>query len=232
MPLTPDGPELQKMYSARFGARDDYRIQVWKVLTPFFCKWYPETGTILDLGAGYCELINNAHAKIRYAMDLNPDVRKRAAEGIAVLEQNGSELWPLPDGHLDAVFTSNFLEHLPDKRAIKTVLSHAYRCLRPGGRIIAMGPNIKYLPGAYWDFFDHYVELTDLSLSEALSSCHFEVEKRIDRFLPYTMSQEKQYPIWMLRFYLAMPLIWPVFGKQFLVIGKKPLEGPAGINGH
>jgi SAM-dependent methyltransferase len=123
---------------------------------------------------------------------------------------------------LDAVFTSNFLEHLPDKEAVRKTLSHAYRCLKPGGRFIAMGPNIKYVPGAYWDFFDHYVQLTELSLSEALREQGFEIETEVGRFLPYTMSRGRQYPIWMLRLYLAMPVLWPIAGRQFLVVGQKP----------
>ncbi len=179
-------------------------------------------GAVLDLGAGYCEFINNASAGRKYAMDLNPDVQKWAAQGVTVLLQNCSDPWPLPEGHLDAVFTSNFLEHLPDKAAVSSVLLNAYRCLKPGGRFIAMGPNIKYLSGAYWDFFDHYVELTELSLAEALSNCDFEIEKVVARFLPYTMSRGRRYPTWMLRLYLAAPAAWPIFGKQFLVIGKKP----------
>src|SRR6202030_4716595 len=102
------------------------------------------------------------------------------------------------------------LEHLPDKAAVSAVLSHAHRCLKPGGRFIAMGPNIKYVPGAYWDFFDHYVALTELSLSEALSTSQFEIEKCVARFLPYTMSDGRQYPMSVLRLYLAMPFVWPL----------------------
>ena len=217
-----DGPELQRIYRARFAGKTAYRTNVWRVLAPFFSQWFPSTGIILDLGAGYCEFINNAVARVKYAMDLNPAVHQQAAEGITVLRQDCSEPWPLPEGELDAVFTSNFLEHLPNKAAVSAVLSHAYRCLKPGGRFIAMGPNIKYLSGAYWDFFDHYVELTELSLSEALSSCHFNIEKRVARFLPYTMSHGRQHPIWVLRLYLAMQFLWPIFGKQFLVVAQKP----------
>jgi len=224
MRASPDGLELQRIYSARFAGKTDYRTQVWRVLAPFFGQWFPSTGTVLDLGAGYCEFINNAVAGVKYAMDLNPVVHQQAAGDVTILQQNCSAPWPLLEGKLDAVFTSNFLEHLPDKAAVSAVLSHAYRCLKPGGRFIAMGPNIKYLPGAYWDFFDHYVELTELSLSEALGNCHFAIEKRVARFLPYTMSHGRQYPMWVLRLYLAMPLVWPIFGKQFLVVAQKPLE--------
>ena len=34
--------------------------------------------------------------------------------------------------------------------------------------MIALGPNIKYLPGSYWDFWDHFLCLTEMSLGEAL----------------------------------------------------------------
>jgi SAM-dependent methyltransferase len=212
---------LKKMYGARFAGRTEYRMKVWSVLAPYFGQWFPASGTILDLGAGYCEFINNANARVKYAMDLNPDTKERAAEGVRVLQRDCSDEWPLNDGELDAVFTSNFLEHLPNKTAVSAVLKNAYRCLKPGGRFIAMGPNIKYVPGEHWDFFDHYVELTELSLAEALTNCGYAIERATARFLPYTMSRGREYPAWILRFYLAMPAAWPIFGKQFLVIGRK-----------
>lgn len=219
--MKPSELDLERIYSVRFAGKTAYRAEVWKVLAPFFGQWFPKTGAILDLGAGYCEFINNAVASTKYAMDLNPDVFKHAGKDVSVLHQDCSEPWPIADSQLDAVFTSNFLEHLPDKIAVQATLSQAYRCLRHGGRFVAMGPNIKYLPGAYWDFFDHYVELTELSLSEALSNCGFHIEKQVGKFLPYTMSHGPQYPTIFLKLYLAMPLSWRIFGKQFLVVGQK-----------
>jgi SAM-dependent methyltransferase len=222
MPDAPEGLELQEIYSTRFAGKTEYRTQVWQVLAPFFGQYFPSDGAVLDLGAGYCEFINNAVVRTKYAMDLNPDVSTRAAQNVAVLLQDCSQPWPLPPDSLDAVFTSNFLEHLPNKEAVGTVLANAYRCLKPGGRFIALGPNIKYVPGEYWDFFDHYVALTEMSLAEALRSRGYEIERKTGRFLPYTMSDGRRYPIWMLRLYLKMPFFWARFGKQFLVVGRKP----------
>jgi SAM-dependent methyltransferase len=221
MRATPGESELQQIYGARFAGKTGYRTQVWRVLAPYFGRWFPKTGAVLDLGAGYCEFINHVTAGSKYAIDLNPDVHKLAAPDVRVLQQDCSDPWPLPEGKLDAVFTSNFLEHLPSKAAMSTVLSHAYRCLKPGGCLIAMGPNIKYLPGAYWDFFDHYIGLTDWSMAEALSTCGFEIEKRVARFMPFTMSRGPRYPKFVVRLYLAMPAVWPIFGKQFLVVARK-----------
>jgi SAM-dependent methyltransferase len=223
MPSSLDEQELQRIYSTRFEGKSDYRTKVWRVLAPYFGQWIPQSATVLDLGAGYCEFINNVEASTKYAMDLNPNVHRQAAPGVKVLQQDCSLPWTLPEDALDTVFTSNFLEHLPDKAAVSTVLSQALRCLKPGGRFIALGPNIKYLGGEYWDFFDHYVALSDLSLAEALSNCNYEVERRIPRFLPYTMSHGRQYPIWTLQMYLSLPVAWPLFGKQFLLVARKPL---------
>jgi len=217
-----DKQQLQRIYRTRFAGRSEYRRKVWRVLASYFGHWIPPEGAVLDLGAGYCELINNVQAGTKYAMDLNPDIFHQAAPNVRILHQDCSDPWPLADGELDAVFTSNFLEHLPGKEAVRATLSNAYQCLKSGGRFIAMGPNIKYTQGAYWDFFDHYVALTELSLSEALSHCGFVIEKRQGRFLPYTMSRTRQYPVWMVRLYLAMPAMWLLWGKQFLVIARKP----------
>ena len=57
------------------------------------------------------------------------------------------------------VFMSNYLEHLPISRR-----GHRASCgrsrhglLRPGGRVIVLQPNIRFVGGAYWDFIDHKV---------------------------------------------------------------------------
>jgi SAM-dependent methyltransferase len=216
------GPEdLSLIYGRRFAGLTVYRTRVWGVLCTFFSKWIPADATVLDLGCGYCEFINTVSAGKKYAMDLNPDVKKRVAVGIDFLEQDCSANWAITPGSLDAVFTSNFLEHLPDKSAVERTITHAHDSLRPGGVFVAMGPNIKYVPGAYWDFFDHYVALTELSLVEVLEKRGFEIDVCVARFLPYSMSQGRTYPLWMLRMYLGMTFLWRLFGKQFLVVARK-----------
>jgi hypothetical protein len=173
------------------------------------------------LGCGHCEFINNVRCSQKFAMDLNPDAERLASPDVSVLNQDCSVAWSVPPQSLDVVFTSNFFEHLPTKYALEQTLFEAYKALRLGGCLIAIGPNIRHLPGAYWDFFDHYLPLTELSLIEVLNKCGFEVTFCRDRFLPYTMSDGREYPTWMLRLYLKMPLVWPFFGKQFLVVARK-----------
>lgn len=216
------GEDLRQLYAARFEGAAEYRGRMWDVLTRYFERWIPADGAVLDLGCGYCEFINRVRCAQRYGMDLNPD-SARFAKGATILEQNCSEAWQLPDSSLDTVFTSNFFEHLPTKTTLESTLQQAFRCLKPGGRLIAMGPNIRYTHGAYWDFFDHYLPLTDRSLIEVLSKTGFETDVCLAQFMPYTAVGKVQYPVAFIKAYLAIPLAWRVAGKQFLVVVRKPV---------
>jgi len=217
--------DLQRIYEARFGANLEYRRAVWSVLIrQFFQAFVQPTDAVLDLGSGYGEFINQIHCREKFAMDLNPDLPRRIGAGVKPLLQDCSAPWLLPAGCLDLVFTSNFFEHLPDKAALGRALDEARRCLKPGGLLIALGPNIRYLPGAYWDFWDHHLPLTEASLREALENRGYRIECCRGRFLPYTMANGPRYPLWCLMVYLKVPFLWRWFGKQFLVIARKSTE--------
>jgi SAM-dependent methyltransferase len=215
--------ELQFEYSLRFTPLGNYREKVWKILTAnFFQRLIPENGSVLDLGCGWGEFINSIRSPTRFGMDLNPDTLDRLDPAVAFVCADCSDAWPLDNESLDVVFTSNFLEHLPDKDRLKSTLAQAYRCLRTGGKIICMGPNIRYTGGAYWDFWDHYLPLTELSLSEVLTISGFRVTDCVPRFLPYSMVRQKQMPLWVLKVYLKAPVFWRFIGSQFLVVAEKP----------
>jgi len=221
--MSPYSPaQLQRLYDKRFAGMHQYRNSIWRILVDnYFARWIPQRAAVLDLGCGHCEFINNVRSETRFGMDLNPDSVQQAGPGVRILSQSCSETWALPDNSLDVVFTSNFFEHLYTKQDLRATLLQAWRCLRPGGRIIAMGPNIRYLPGEYWDFYDHYLALTELSLGEVMTETGFTLEEQIPRFLPYTMSRGRQRPLWMLRLYLTLTFVWPLLGKQFLVVARR-----------
>lgn len=222
-PLPTDPTELQQIYQRRFDEHLVYRNEVWRVLSSkFFSRYIPRTAIVLDLGCGYAQFINNIECQKKLAMDLNPGARKYLSPDVTFLEQDCSQPWALPDESLDVVFTSNFFEHLQSRQLLGDTLVQAYKALRKGGRLIALGPNTRYVGGAYWDFWDHHIPLTDRSLSEALEIQGFQLEQVFDRFLPYTMVNSRQYPLALVTLYLLFPLAWKFMGKQFLVIARKP----------
>ena len=216
------GDELSRIYARRFAAQESYRRKIWSILAKdFFGSIVPSGGSVLDLGCGYGEFINSIVAARKYAMDLNADAARHLDKEVEFICQDCSASWPLPESSLDAVFTSNFFEHLPDKQTLGRTLDRARSALKQGGVLIAMGPNIRHVLGAYWDFWDHYLPLTELSLGEALENRGFLIEKSIDRFLPYTMARGQRHSPSILRLYLRLPCLWPLFGRQFLVVARK-----------
>jgi SAM-dependent methyltransferase len=215
--------DVQSIYDLRFGQIEAGRNRVWQALVRYyFQQWVRPTDAILDVGAGYCEFINNIQAREKFALDLNPAARQRAAADVKVLSQDLRDPWPIPSGAMDVVFSSNFFEHLGSKRELAHCLSEAFRLLRPGGRVIVMGPNIRFCADVYWDFFDHHLPLSDRSMAEGLELAGFERELVIPRFMPYTMAGRQPPPPIFVRIYLAMPFAWRFVGKQFLIVCRKP----------
>jgi SAM-dependent methyltransferase len=213
---------LTQIYEKRFSGHENYRKRVWKILThKFFSKWIKSTDHILDLGCGYGEFINHTKCEVRHAMDLNPKTKSLLDKEIIFHQQDCSKTWKIEPNSLDLVFTSNFFEHLPKKECLDRTICEVKKALKPGGRLIAMGPNISVLKGKYWDFWDHHVALSDQSLCELLQIHDFTIEQSYSKFMPYNMVRIKERPLFLVSLYLKFPFLWKIFGKQFLIIAKK-----------
>ena len=215
--------ELEKLYRHRFDEQDlPAKKAVWKVLCEhFFSSYVRPQDVVVDVGAGHCEFINQIKARRRIAVDLNARVSEFAAPGVEWLQESCTELGSIADNSVDVVFRSNFLEHLPSKQVVLDTLATTRRILRQGGLAIILQPNIRLLPGKYWDYFDHHTPLTDKSLVEAVTMLDMQPVRVIARFLPYTTkSVLPQWP-WLVKLYLRLPLAWWLLGKQSLVVAKK-----------
>lgn len=216
--------DVAKIYKERFENTGlERRDLVWKVLCrDFFDRRIPDNATVLDLACGYGEFINNIRAARKIATDLNPDAPRHLAADVTFHLGPATELASIGTEVADVVFTSNFLEHLPDKATCDQVFQAVRQVLKPGGRFIVLGPNIRYAYKEYWDYYDHYLPLSHLSLAEGLRVAGFDIDENIDRFLPYTMNNKTPTHEILVKAYLAFPLAWRILGKQFLVTARKP----------
>ena len=218
---------LERLYGKRFTAEErEAKARLWETLyASFFARYVAGADTVLDLGAGYCEFINRARARRRIAIDLNPDTPRFAGEGVTVhqipLERLGEVVAP---GSVDFAFASNVFEHLPSPSALLTVLEAVHAALRPGGRLMIMQPNVRLVGGAFWDFFDHTLPLTEKGMIEALEVSGFRIQEVRPRFLPYTTkSRLPRWPV-LVKAYLALPMAQWMLGKQMLIVAER-IEG-------
>jgi SAM-dependent methyltransferase len=218
------GLNLSRLYSVRFAPSDKERKdRVWRVLCRhFFQRYVNPAGAVLDIGAGHCEFINHIVAHRRVAFDLNEDVRGNAGAGVEVVQGVSTDLSAFPDDLFDVVFVSNFLEHLPTKDDLLKTLAEVRRVLRPGGRLLILQPNIRLAGGAYWDFIDHHLPLTERSLVEAVELVGLEPTEVRARFLPFTSkSLLPQHPL-LVRLYLKVPAAQWLLGRQSWIVAAKP----------
>jgi SAM-dependent methyltransferase len=214
---------LKELYARRFGPKERaQKNALWKVLCQSFLQRYvSESDVVVDLGAGYCEFINNIRCGRKIAVDLNEETRQYAADDVTVLLEPADALSSIEDATVDIVFASNLFEHLPDKDVLTAVLAAIHRVLRHGGRLLVLQPNIRYAYKDYWDYFDHYLPLSHLSLSEVLMLKGFTIEEVRPRFLPYTVKSRLPKSGFLLKIYLRLPPLHLLMGKQMFLVAAK-----------
>ena len=218
-----DSNELSDLYRIRFAEAELPRKNaIWKVICGDFFQRYIGAGdTVVDVACGYGEFLNNIKASRKIAVDLNADAPKFLDPAVEFHLRKATELSSVVT-NADVVFTSNFLEHLPDKGTLDEFLEQVKLSRKSNGKYIILGPNLRDLPGQYWDFYDHHLGLTHLSLKEALQLKGFNVEICIDRFLPFTTQGALPTHPALVKAYLKMPLAWKLLGKQFFLVARKP----------
>ena len=216
------GELLGAIYRGRFNDREVAQKRLlWEVLVhDVFQRYVPTDGTVVDLGAGRCEFVNAVRAARRIAVDLDPSIATLAAPGVETLVTSSTDLGALVDASVDCIFTSNFFEHLRDVDELLATLREVRRVLAPGGRLVVLMPNVRYLGGAFWDYLDHTLPLTQHSLAEALGLTGFAVEAVRPRFLPYTVRGRLPVSRLLVRAYLRFPPAWRILGKQMLVVAR------------
>jgi SAM-dependent methyltransferase len=213
---------LDKVYTHRFPEEAEAEKDgIWQPIVRYLQRYVDPGGPVLDIGCDRGHFIRNIQSAEKWATDIR-DVGKFLPHNIRFRQGDGLSLTAiLPGSHFDAVFMSNYLEHLASAEAVVEQLRVARDLLRPGGRAIVLQPNIRLIGSAYWDFIDHKVALTEKSLVEAAGLAELTTERLVTRFLPYTTKSRLPQNSALVRAYLAFPPAWFVLGKQTLYVGSR-----------
>ena len=217
--------ELEAVYGRRFDAVQHRRKRaIWRELGRYQQRFLPPDATVLDLASDGGHFLAGIRAATKVAVDIRdtsaampPDVHFVQSDSLRLRER-------IAVGSFDAVFISNFLEHLPSRQAVIDQMQVVHDLLRPGGRVIVIQPNVRLIGGAYWDFIDHTTPLTERSLAEAAELAGFRTRTVVTRFLPYTTKGRMPKHSLLVRLYLHCRPAWWVLGQQSLYVGEKAAE--------
>jgi ubiquinone/menaquinone biosynthesis C-methylase UbiE len=214
--------KLQKMYKLRFPEEElEKKRKLWEVLIDSVLqKYIKDTDTVVDIGGGECLFINNIRCGRKYVVDLNPQTKEYANRDVTVINENASSISSIEDKSINAVFVSNFFEHLRDWDELEKVIGEIKRILKPKGLLIVIQPNIRYAYKEYWDFPDHHIPISHNSLSELLMLNGFQIKECWPRFLPWRPKGRLSGLSFLFKLYLKVPIFWRLFGKQALIVAE------------
>ncbi len=214
---------LKNIYKTRYSDKDEsIKLVIWRVLCEeFLQKFVKSDSSVLDIAAGHCEFINTIKCRKKYAIDINSRIRKYADNDVKIFLTDAQKLPRSLTSKIDVVFMGCFLEHLPSKQAIVNVLSEIKRVLKRGGKLLILNPNIRFSTSDYWDYFDHLTPVSDRSVTEVLTALGYKIDLCIPRFTPNTIKDSLPKSPFLIRLYLHMPFLFPLFGKQMFIIARK-----------
>jgi SAM-dependent methyltransferase len=216
----PAGINYERLYGYRFDGVDQAgRQAVWREIARYAHGRMGAPQRVLDPAAGRGEFITAVPAAERWGIDLFGQGVPESA-GVKMIISDVMDA-ALPADYFDGVFLSNFLEHLSDQNMVADVLGKLRAAMEHGGRIAIMGPNFRYCVREYFDCADHTVILTHVAVAEHLHSAGFAVTGVVPRFLPYSFRGLLPPSPLLTRIYLRTPALWPLLGKQFLVLARK-----------
>lgn len=192
------------------------RAKVWRAISEFLQKWIKEDVSILEIGCGYCDFINQIKSVRKSAIDYdeksieykNSDVDFKQ---ISILDYEF-------ETKFDVIFASNFLEHFSTEE-ISEILKKCYGGLKKNGLFILIQPNYYYSYRSYWDDYTHKTALTHNSIQDILKIHGFDVVDIKKRFLPFSFKSKLPASYWLTKLYLLSPI--KPFAKQMLIIAIK-----------
>ncbi|GEM_PF-362472 len=195
------------------------RDAIWKPVVRYLERYIPGESRILELGAGYCSFINEVHAGEKHALDSSDIIRQYAAESVRIHVCDCAQLRPVETAYFDVVFSSFLFEHLT-RDHLDRLMRELRRIIKPGGLIITLLPNYKYIYRHYFDDYTHVQVFSHLSFSDYLTAQGFDVTRVEGRFLPFSFKSRLPKSAFLTALYLRSP--WKPFAGNMLVIARNP----------
>lgn len=194
------------------------RRSVWGAIARYVRRDAREVGTLMELGAGYCDFVNQFPADKKIAFDLNPEMRAYAGPDVDLRIEDATLLASVSNQSIDLIFASNFLEHLEGDE-VDSLLGRCFDVLRSSGKLILIQPNHRLCAESYFDDPTHKTIFDDANVGEWLARNGLKVRKLIPGFLPFSMNGRLPKSGVLTGLYLLSP--WKPLAAQMYVVAER-----------
>lgn len=209
---------MSNYYKTRY-TYDSGRSKVWRAITEYLQRFIKaDSDTVLDLGSGYCDFINNIKASNRFALDLNPEGSNYCNQNVSFLCSSALKMDKIQDSSINVIFASNLLEHF-DSDELDLMLNEFNRILASNGIVILLQPNYRYAFKEYFDDYTHKKVFSHISLSNFLESKGYKVIEAIPKFLPFSLKSRLPKSYLLTKIYLHS--FFRPMAKQMLIVAQK-----------
>lgn len=191
------------------------RRRVWREIARFVQKDAAAAHTVVELGAGYCDFINQFPARRKIAFDLNPEMAAFAAPEVELRTADATTLPGIAPESVDLVFASNFLEHL-SQQELAALLPRIRAVLSPRGRLILIQPNYRLCAERYFEDPTHQTMFDDRNIVGLLAAHALRVVRVEPGLLPFSMRSRLPQSACLTRLYLRSP-IKPLAAQMYVV---------------
>lgn len=215
-----------KKYFDKMYIRVPERNNIWASLSKYIQKDIGHPKTILELGAGYGDFINNIEAKNKIALDIDASSKKYAKKNVKFFVGKCTNLKFLKNKTVDVVFASNLFEHLSHDE-LEMTIKELRRVIQDDGKLVLLQPNFYYAYKEYFHDYTHKTIFTHIGLSDFLSTHGFKPIKIKPKFLPFSMQSKysgKSIPKFLyikplINLYLNSPI--KPFASQMYIVCQK-----------
>jgi SAM-dependent methyltransferase len=152
-------------------------------------------GNLLDVGCGAQPMRTLLSSEIHYLGIDTTDAEANFGYSVPDTRYFTGDRWPVEDGWADTILCTETLEHVPDSLPF---LREAFRCTKPGGKLLLTVPF-----AARWHFIPHdYWRFTPTALTKLLHDAGFGQIEIYARGNEYTVACYKMMA-------LILPMLFP-----------------------
>jgi len=159
--------------------------------------------------------INHVEAKEKHALDQSDVIEKYGSAEIQKHVCDCNDLEGFQKNQFDCVFSSFLFEHLT-RDELDRLTQQLRNILKPGGVLLTLLPNFKYISRHYFDDYTHVQIFSHLSFSDYITSRGFQVTDVQGRFLPYSFKSRLPKSAFLTKIYLSLPFR-PMAGNMLVV---------------